>query len=243
MDYAVDYITTINTGFNSGGRQFVYDQHRYFSKLYVLLKLFGVIVYTTTLFTCSSPDFYFFMIGMMCLSTANSARYEYRHYQRYGTTFASMDEYQQWKQQQWPKSRLILSMAELGIKAGFFIRTFPPQFEVRSMCDVGQSIFNIHIFAVFTFYILAGISCACFFGAVYCFYDDFQIETRAPQTRFTVIQHQNEECCICLDKDAIQVWLALPCGHTFHNLCISRWVVTQDTCPVCRVRVSVSVSV
>ena len=237
MDYTVDYFTTINTGFNSGG-QFVYDEPRYFYKLYVLFKSIGVVVYTATLITsCSRPDIYYiFMVGVMSLSTANSARYEYRHYQRYGTIFSSMDDFNQWKQQQWPITRAVFSITELGIKIAIFIRMFPPRFEIRSICDVGQSIFKIHIFTVFAFYIIMGISCVCFFGSAYCCCDNYpqQQRTQRPQTR--IIAHQNEECCICLDDSAIQIWVILPCGHTFHNMCIMRWLVRNNTCPVCRVR-------
>ena len=235
MDYAVDYLNEMNTG----GR-FVYDDPRYFSKLYVLLKSIGVVVYTATLITCSRPDIYYiFMVGVMSLSTANSARYEYRHYQRYGTIFSSIGEYDTWKQQLWPITRAVFSIAELGIKIAFFIRMFPPRFDVRSMCDVGQSIFNIHIFVVFTIYTISGISCVCFLCSAYCCGDNYPRQQRlqGPQTRFIVIPHQNEECCICLDDSAIQIWVILPCGHTFHNSCITRWLVGNDTCPVCRIRV------
>jgi hypothetical protein len=133
----------------------------------------------------------------------------------------------------------VFSIAELGIKIAFFIRMFPPRFDVRSMCDVGQSIFNIHIFVVFTIYTISGISCVCFFCSAYCCCDNYPRPQRlqGPQTRFIVIPHQNEECCICLDDSAIQIWVILPCGHTFHNSCIMRWLVGNDTCPVCRVRV------
>jgi hypothetical protein len=49
------------------------------------------------------------------------------------------------------------------------------------------------------------------------------------------------QCCICFDacctstrdKDA-EFPLQLPCGHVFHDACITRWMQTKRTCPLCR---------
>jgi hypothetical protein len=43
---------------------------------------------------------------------------------------------------------------------------------------------------------------------------------------------EEDKCCgICLDdmKNA----LCLPCGHKFHDECITGWIKTKGTCPTC----------
>jgi len=49
-----------------------------------------------------------------------------------------------------------------------------------------------------------------------------------------IIDNQNEECSICLDIDNIQTWIILPCGHKYHGSCVSTWLQTHKTCPICR---------
>ena len=44
---------------------------------------------------------------------------------------------------------------------------------------------------------------------------------------------ENEDCAICmapLEDNAVP----LECGHRFHHACISRWLQSSTTCPVCR---------
>jgi hypothetical protein len=55
----------------------------------------------------------------------------------------------------------------------------------------------------------------------------------------------NEECPICLDslcaeaeKKAYNAVARLPCGHTFHRHCVTRWLVRCSSCPVCRMDAS-----
>ncbi|XP_060066816.1 E3 ubiquitin-protein ligase TRAIP-like [Ylistrum balloti] len=48
-------------------------------------------------------------------------------------------------------------------------------------------------------------------------------------------------CCICSDlfvNDASVSISALPCGHTFHEECLFKWLATSSTCPSCRARVN-----
>ncbi|CAI5712077.1 hypothetical protein KXD40_005915 [Peronospora effusa] len=46
--------------------------------------------------------------------------------------------------------------------------------------------------------------------------------------------HKGEECVICMSENPCDGHVALPCGHTFHYPCISSWLQSQSTCPVCR---------
>jgi len=42
-------------------------------------------------------------------------------------------------------------------------------------------------------------------------------------------------CQICTDQyDAEKPIAAMPCGHTFHDDCLSRWLLTTRNCPSCR---------
>ncbi|KAH8371500.1 hypothetical protein KR093_007698 [Drosophila rubida] len=43
-------------------------------------------------------------------------------------------------------------------------------------------------------------------------------------------------CAICLDTEleGIHLHIRLGCGHIFHKNCISRWVVVEESCPICR---------
>ena len=232
---------------------FIYDDHRFFSKLYVLFKTFGLFCYAATLSRCESRELYILITGMMFFSTANSARYEYRHYQRYNTTFYSIHEYQAWKDALWPKSRAVFSFTELGIKIGYFIYMFPPQFEFLTSCDVGKGLLMIHIFILFFLYILSGVFSGWLLCYVSCWRGTAARAARAAAraaarstTRSTVRvaalpmlmnRNPNEECCICLDNAVEIPWVLLPCGHMFHSSCITQWLITRETCPVCRIRV------
>ena len=119
MDFAIDfYFGNNNSNEIVMPPRFVYDDYRFFSKMYVFLKLLGLTTYTTTLTRCYSKDFYILMIGFMSIATINSLRYEYEHSMRYGTIFSSVEEFKEWKIKLWPKSRIVFSIIELGIKMG-----------------------------------------------------------------------------------------------------------------------------
>ncbi|XP_035826840.1 E3 ubiquitin-protein ligase TRAIP [Aplysia californica] len=48
------------------------------------------------------------------------------------------------------------------------------------------------------------------------------------------------QCCICADlfeNSATVNIAAAPCGHTFHEACLMRWMTTSSTCPSCRTHV------
>ncbi|XP_064469289.1 uncharacterized protein LOC135383934 [Ornithodoros turicata] len=50
-----------------------------------------------------------------------------------------------------------------------------------------------------------------------------------------------EKCCICLrtyrESDTLR---QLPCGHVFHDRCVSYWLRRQQICPVCRMVVIIA---
>ena len=57
----------------------------------------------------------------------------------------------------------------------------------------------------------------------------------------TTIYHDTS-CVICFENfqsdDKIKL---LPCNHYFHDACISKWISTNETCPICRGSSSLSV--
>ncbi|KAK9700005.1 hypothetical protein RND81_08G210500 [Saponaria officinalis] len=57
-----------------------------------------------------------------------------------------------------------------------------------------------------------------------------------------ILLHQNGggvemECCICLGvfDDGDKVKVLDECQHRFHSDCVDRWLLSQPTCPLCRV--------
>jgi hypothetical protein len=245
MDYAIDFYE----GYDDYNRifitqEFTYDNKRICSKLYVFLKLLGLIAYTTMFTTCYNLDFIIIiMIAVMFLSIMNNMRYEYKHYKRYKTIFSSIDEFKKWKLDLWPKSRIIFNGIELGIKIWFFINIFPPQFKFTNICNIGESIFKIHTLVLFLIYIVACVFIIIILSS-FCCHDIFNYRqhTSILEQRknvsipipILVIENQNEECSICLDIDNIQTWIILPCGHKYHGSCVSTWLQTHKTCPICR---------
>ncbi|XP_060560691.1 uncharacterized protein LOC132720549 [Ruditapes philippinarum] len=57
----------------------------------------------------------------------------------------------------------------------------------------------------------------------------------------TVGQEEIDECNICMtnyeEGDSQKI---LPCFHSFHSLCIDKWIKKNATCPICRVEVTVN---
>jgi len=211
MDYAIDSYFWNNNSNNQ----------RICAKLYVFVKFIGVIFYTISLQTCYKPDFFIGMIAAMFISTINSARYEYAHFKRYGTIFSSVNEFEEWKEKLYPKSRILFSMIEI------IINTFPPVCEFNNLCEIGESIFKIHILVLLMIYIIAFV----FYICLLCSHRQQTISSPIP---ILVVNSQNEECSICMDTDNTSEWLMLPCCHKFHRQCISTWLHTNQTCPICR---------
>ena len=251
MDYAIDsYLTGDDV---ADAADFIYDDRRSFSKVYIFCKYLGIVFYISTLPPCDKPIFTV-MVGLMFLSTMNSARYEFAHYRKYGTRFSSIAEFDAWKSQQYPRSRLVFSLCELGLKIGYSITTFPPHFDFSfgTLCGMGESILYVHMFVLFMMYMVVCVfsmyliySGCCFSARYYHTHpanrlrNHVRVQDRVRPLDAVAVAvaavSSNEECCICLDKDNEQPWGVLPCGHTFHGACITRWVATQQpNCPVCR---------
>ena len=227
---------------------FVYKKTRSCAKLYIFLKSLGVAFYTSTLTTCSigtntnTNTLTICMLVAMMGSLVNSVRYEYAHFKKYGQVF-SLYEFEMWKNAQWPRSRLFFSILDLGIKIAIFIEEYPPTFEFYNACHVGKSVLKIHIVLLSLLYILFGIFCTFVFMSFYCCTYTYVHPAPYPSSQHvtlttnntataTIVDNQTE-CCICLDKTH-QPWTVLPCGHTFHQPCISTWINYHDSCPICR---------
>ena len=56
---------------------------------------------------------------------------------------------------------------------------------------------------------------------------------------FSNIYNKSEEskCSICLE-DNNKNKILLDCGHYYHVLCIQKWKLRNDSCPICRQRIS-----
>jgi hypothetical protein len=246
MDFAIDfYFGNNNSNDIVMPPGFIYDDYRFFSKMYVFLKLVGLTTYTTTLISCHRSDLYIVMIVFMYIAAMNSLRYEYEHSRRYGTIFSSVEEFQEWKIKLWPKSRITFSMIELVIKIVFFIKYFPPEFKFNNLCEVCDSIFKIHILVLLSIYVVSGILCACLLSTTYCYTSSrpavvIQNINVSSAVHITIpipillTDNNNDECCICLDTSSSESWSMLPCGHKFHSSCVSSWLLCQQRCPVCR---------
>ena len=227
MDYVIDSYFWNND----------YNNRRICAKLYVFFKFIGVIFYASILPTCNNNDFFIGMIVAMFISTINSARYEYAHFKRYGTIFSSENEFEEWKKGLFPKSRIIFSIVELVIKIVYFIKIFPPVCEFRNLCEIGEGIFKIHILALLMIYIIAFVSSICFLCSCYRYDNSHRQQTISLPSQILVINTQNEECSICMDIGNTS-WSMLQCGHKFHGECISQWLRSNQTCPICRIRIS-----
>ena len=267
MDYALDYVLEINEPDVPVVHQrvsFTYDDSRFFSKTYAGLKLLGVVVYAGTLSSCTASSLYFYMsmLCVMAMSAANSVRYEYCHYKRYGTSFYSAEEFIAWKKTLWSRSRLFFSVTELAIKIGYFIYTFPPEFDFINRCTLGESIFKLHILALTLIYLVSGGITACLLLSFYCCNTMSRGHPhRHPPHRHPPHRHPHrhqhivihlipavipiqspiqdglqDECCICLERAAESTlpWSMLVCGHKFHTVCVSTWLANHKTCPICR---------
>ena len=136
-----------------------------------------------------------------------------------------------------PKSRIFFHAIEIALKTVYFIKNFPPQFDFNNLCEIGESVLKIHILAIFIIYVISVFFTVFIIWMIYCV-DCFNYRPtrRREPASLRILTNQNEECCICLDIDNTREWSILPCGHKFHSSCVSMWILSHQTCPVCRFR-------
>ena len=48
---------------------------------------------------------------------------------------------------------------------------------------------------------------------------------------------EENKCSICLEVNNNNK-ISLDCGHKYHSLCIQKWKLRNDSCPICRQRIS-----
>ena len=61
-----------------------------------------------------------------------------------------------------------------------------------------------------------------------------------PRTLITERNFEREkgDCCICMcDYEVGNEVITMPCGHKFHESCLTQWLKSNHTCPVCRDKV------
>lgn len=97
--------------------------------------------------------------------------------------------------------------------------------------------YELHILVLaFAFWVFAISSTALSYASLY------PVRRRALETllKTTPTPEKGQECPLCLeDFEPPATASRLPCGHAFHEHCITTWLITfhGDTCPVCRVSV------
>jgi hypothetical protein len=79
--------------------------------------------------------------------------------------------------------------------------------------------------------IITGLS----FGFVLCYFNLKSYCTSSPPStlmKVIITLKSDYDCSICLD--VAKSVRELPCGHQFHDACISEWEKYNLTCPNCR---------
>ena len=58
---------------------------------------------------------------------------------------------------------------------------------------------------------------------------------RSALTRRRVAHGAEGDCAICFGDDVAGSYqLVLPCAHSVHSRCLTRWLARSHTCPLCR---------
>lgn len=239
MDYSINSFNNIsNQSILFPG--FIYNDERFFAKLSVFFKSICLIFYISTLSACNNPDFLLLtMIIAMLISTINNARYELAHFMRYGTFFSSINDFEIWKKKLYPNLRFFFSIIEIAIKIVFFIKNYPLSFNFQNPCEIGESMFKIHIIIILIVYSIFSFLSICILLVIFSSnysprQRNIQNQTIISSSSLVLVNNSNEECCICMDTNNSIQWAMLPCGHKFHGTCISMWLTSNQTCPVCR---------
>jgi hypothetical protein len=71
---------------------------------------------------------------------------------------------------------------------------------------------------------------------------------RGPSTRVLYVRKRvgaecdsSDECAICMGTYVTGTYRShLPCGHMFHQKCMTRWLGVKLTCPLCRLKLNES---
>ena len=71
---------------------------------------------------------------------------------------------------------------------------------------------------------------------------------RTPSTRVMYVRKRvgaecdtSDECAICFGPYIVGTYRShLPCGHMFHQKCMTRWLGVKQTCPLCRLKLNES---
>jgi len=221
--------------------QFIYKDSRCFTKISILFKIIQCIFYTITLKSCNIYSFYYIIIISLFLSILNEVRYEYNHWKRY--TFSSLDDFELWKKTLYPQSKIIFSAIDFIIKSIYFIHYIENlgkfDFSFKDTCSFGESVFKINIMINFGIYFIMG-AFSCIILTHYYYRTQYNSIIHRPievvNIHNLIIPNQslNEECSICMDLENNNTWIKLSCGHKFHSSCITQWLNTHQTCPICR---------
>ena len=84
------------------------------------------------------------------------------------------------------------------------------------------------------------IICLIFLLFLLClFCQELYIYINLPRKpRFKEVKEINSKdkfvCCICLETNHIQKVIKTSCNHLYHNECINKWLLKDNSCPLCR---------
>ncbi|XP_015918327.1 uncharacterized protein [Parasteatoda tepidariorum] len=62
----------------------------------------------------------------------------------------------------------------------------------------------------------------------------------AIQTSNSNSTDEQHDCVICQDAETDTDKQRLPCGHSFHKLCVTTWLELTNSCPVCRQKLDIT---
>ena len=185
--------------------------------------------------------YYILTLSSTFLCVCNNARYEYAHIKIYGQHFASIDEFKLWK-----KAHELLCLTFFVIVFEITLHIFFFCMTITKLSFVNTKIqFYTISWLILEIYAILYIFIVVFVLIFYCslniiLIEWFIIDKSIGQPRLminTITTHLyidvERECCICLDKNTNN-WINIQCGHTFHRECISHWLRTSNTCPICR---------
>lgn len=203
--------------------------------------------------------YYLLTLLSIFLCICNNIRYEYGYSKIIGRTFASHEDFIQWKKTHSLKYlTLLFNCYEKGMSIFFFVVTITKFrfFEKKIFFDV--SCFIIYIDTVVSTVVIIGICIFCcslnismidFFLSNENSNHNHNRNIESDQILINMnninnINNMNiinnviyiddtKECCICLDKN-INEWVCTSCNHKFHKQCINDWRKTKNTCPICR---------